>query len=154
MGGIFFKKSGLEYTLCETPDFEPVSIFITDNTKLLNLFEVAKYLLLKYVKMYYLRLTISPETNSKKSNRIPIDKKTFNLLEKCKFSWYSPGFENDIGNGVEVDWVEDKLSDVFYIIVNKIIENKLGMTFNVDFDYTGDLDLWENEIEVYIEMII
>lgn len=156
MGGIFFKKSGLEYTLCETTDFEPVSIFITDNTKLQNLFEVAKYLLLKYVKMYYLKIinhtgVKGPDGKYKfQVNRIPIDKKTFDLLYNSMFMWWSPGLDRDLDGDIYV--IEDKLSDIFYMVINRIIDIKLGMTPNKDFEYK-DIDANENEIEVGIEII-
>ena len=108
--------------------------------------------------MYYLKIIKKPGVKGPdgkyrfKSSRIPIDKKTFDLLYNSMFMWWSPGLSKDIGNSGVENVIQDKLSDVFYLITNQIIEDKLGMTYK-DFDYE-DVDSTENEIEVNIEMII
>lgn len=110
--------------------------------------------------MYYLKLIRKPVFRIKgpdgkytfKFNRIPIDKKTFDLLYNSMFMWWSPGLARDIGDEKVENVIQDKLSDVFYLITNQIIETKLGMTSNKDFEYE-DIDSTENEIEVNIEMI-
>lgn len=109
--------------------------------------------------MYYLKIIKKPGVKGPdgkyrfKSSRIPIDKKTFDLLYNSMFMWWSPGLSKDIGNEKVENVIQDKLSDVFYLITNQIIETKLGMTPIVDFDYE-DVDSTENEIEVNIEVII
>ena len=154
----FLKRAGWSTPSRKPPDFRPVSIFIIDNTKLQNLFDLAKYLLLKCIKMYYLKIIKKPGVKGPdgkyrfKSSRIPIDKKTFDLLYNSMFMWWSPGLSKDIGNSGVENVIQDKLSDVFYLITNQIIEDKLGMTYK-DFDYE-DVDSTENEIEVNIEVII
>jgi hypothetical protein len=106
--------------------------------------------------MYYLKIIKKPGVKGPdgkykfKSFRIPIDKKTFDLLYNSMFMWWSPGLDNDLNN--ETSDIEDKLSDVFYLAVNKIFKNKLGMTANVDFEYQ-EIDATDNEILIDIEII-
>lgn len=108
--------------------------------------------------MYYLKLTNitgvkGPDGKYKfKTNRIPIAKSTYNLLFNCRFNWWTHELSDDIDNDKVVNVIDDKLSDVFYLVVDQIIENKLGMTSNKDFVYE-DVEYTENEIEVDIELI-
>lgn len=109
--------------------------------------------------MYYLKIinhtgVKGPDGKYKfKINRLPIDKKTFDLLYECQWGWWTPGLSKDIDSSTIDNIVEDKLSDIFYLIVTQIIEKKLGMTNGEDFDFTGDFDATENDIEIDIEMI-
>jgi hypothetical protein len=54
--------------------------------------------------MYYLKIIKKPGVKGPdgkyrfKSSRIPIDKKTFDLLYNSMFMWWSPGLSKDIGN--------------------------------------------------------
>lgn len=106
--------------------------------------------------MYYLKIinhtgVKGPDGKYKfKTSRIPIDRKTFDLLYNSMFMWWSPGLDRDL-NG-EIYDIEDKLSDVFYIALNRITDVKLGMIANKDFEYRG-IDATDNEIEINIKMI-
>lgn len=106
--------------------------------------------------MYYLKIIKYPGikgpdgTYKFKSIKLPIDKKTFDLLFNSMFLWWSPELDRDL-DGMTHE-IEDKLSDVFYIMVNQIIDIKLGMTNGEDFEHL-EVDATNNEIEVKIEII-
>lgn len=108
--------------------------------------------------MYYLKIIRRPlkkgegDKNTLKGIKLPISKKTFDILFLCRFDWWNPDLSSDIKNDRVVNRIEDDFSDVFYMIINEIIEDKTGMVANVDFEYE-DVDSTENEIEIFIEMI-
>lgn len=99
--------------------------------------------------MYYLRLIRNRDV--KKGTRVPISKKTFDILFLSRFSWWNPDLTTDLNSQRVEDKIEDGFSDIFYWIINQIIENKLGMKDGKDFEYE-DFDYNENEILIDINI--
>lgn len=83
--------------------------------------------------------------------KIPISDKTYELLRISKFTWWTPSLSSDLNNPDSDDQIEDKLSDIFYIILNNIISNKFGVNPNEIEYYDTDMD--DNEIFVDIELL-
>ena len=108
--------------------------------------------------MYYLKIITRPLKKGEdgkyilKGTKLPISKKTYDILLLSRFSWWNPDLSTDLNSQRVEDKIEDGFSDIFYRIINQVIEDKMGMTPNVDFEYE-DFDTNENEIEIYIEII-
>jgi len=88
--------------------------------------------------------------NKLKVVKLPISDKTYELLRMCKFTWWSPSLSGDINNPDSDDKIEDKLSDIFYIILGDILSQKFGVDPN-EIEYY-DADLNDNEILIDIEL--
>lgn len=99
--------------------------------------------------MYYLRLF--KNRDDKKGIRIPISKKTFDILLLSRFSWWNPDLSKDLNSQRVEDKIEDGFSDIFYRIIHQIIEDKLGIKDGKDFEYE-DFETNENEILIVIHI--
>jgi len=99
--------------------------------------------------MYY--LTLFRSRDDKKGTRVPISKKTFDILLLSRFSWWNPDLSTDLNSQRVEEKIDDGFSDIFYWIINQIIENKLGMEDGKDFEYDG-FDFNENEILIDINI--
>ena len=66
--------------------------------------------------MYYIKIIKKPGIKGPdgkykfKSSRIPIDKKTFDLLYNSMFMWWSPGLAKDIDNEKVENVIQDTIS--------------------------------------------
>jgi hypothetical protein len=101
---------------------------------------------------YYLNVGLfkTGEKDPKKLNiyKTPISRETYLLLRSSRFNWFSTGLSNDMKNPDGLDTIEGHMTDIFFIVVESIIENKLGLgPKEYIFD---DQDYNENEIMVDI----
>lgn len=99
--------------------------------------------------MYY--LTLFRSRDDKKGTRVPISKKTFDILLLSRFSWWNPDLSTDLNSQRVENKIDDGFSDIFYQIINQIIDDKLGMKDGKDFEYE-DFDANENEILIDINI--